>query len=887
MEQGVTDGEIIINGRKYQVTYDPYGLGVTNTFEVEQTDELIAKKVWEGTILGETARPDIWFELWRSGGDAGDGEKVVDAVKVENDQHNFGKQNKTDNNGVLYTYFVKEVDANGNELVLPNYSTTIDGLNVTNTVVTPNGKLTIKKVFIITPSKMSIRGMQSFVFDVTGPYGYTKVVTITGSGEETLENLYEGEYQVTERALPDFDITYNPAEGKVTVVNGETKIVTVTNTVKSTSTASVNVIKAWGENVPAGAKVPVVVYLIKNGTKVEGSDITLNEANGWTHTWTGLEKYKPDSSLNVYTVGEELEDPNIISTIIPTDDGYKITNDVRPPGERTGKLIIIKEFNNNPNSKVGMNRNRSGDLTFMVTVTDPYGQETRHEIKVGEPTVLNNLFFGEYTVVEDPSGEYSTVYDPTTGKVELTETVPQKTVKVINTVGAETGLKDITVTKTWKNGSARTAGDVSFKVTRTSTNVTTPEEITKTPTSEESIPGYEFKYTWSNLEVYDSKGGLYNYNVEELGVTDGKLIIGDEHYIVGNMIKNGYDFIIENTFVVQNDGEAIANKVWDMSGAGALYPNPERVDVYFKLYRHTEANTTPVEVPGAELKLIAKDAADLSVKWTNLDISDDNNNKFIFTVKEVDASGNDFTPENFTKIEEGLTVTNKIKSENERDGKLTVKKELIDNSVIGTLSRGLPIKFTFNVTGPYGYNQTFELAPGESKELTNLFYGEYTVEETDTQGYVPTYNPDDGKVRLSATVKAGVVTITNKHKTTEDPNSVEVVATKNWVNGPADTHVEIKLDLMQQSSKDGSTPVNLNNNPTITGTAPKFTYTWTQLPKHDPEGYEYIYYVVEPIVPENYEVSYSEDKLTVTNTYKVPQTDENVVATKVWVGRLR
>ena len=30
---------------------------------------------------------------------------------------------------------------------------------------------------------MSIRGMQSFVFDVTGPYGYTKVVTITGSGE--------------------------------------------------------------------------------------------------------------------------------------------------------------------------------------------------------------------------------------------------------------------------------------------------------------------------------------------------------------------------------------------------------------------------------------------------------------------------------------------------------------------------------------------------------------------------------------------------------------------------------------------------------------------------------------------------------------------------------
>lgn len=293
VEQGVTDGEIIINGRKYQVTYDPYGLGVTNTFEVEQTDELIAKKVWEGTIPGETARPDIWFELWRGGGDAGDGEKVVDAVKVENDQHNFGKQNKTDNNGVLYTYFVKEVDANGNELVLPNYSTTIDGLNVTNTVVTPNGKLTIKKVFINTPSKMSIRGMQSFVFDVTGPYGYTKVVTITGSGEETLENLYEGEYQVTERALPDFDITYNPAEGKVTVVNGETKIVTVTNTVKATSTASVNVIKAWGENVPAGAKVPVVVYLIKNGTKVEGSDITLNEANGWTHTWTGLEKYKP------------------------------------------------------------------------------------------------------------------------------------------------------------------------------------------------------------------------------------------------------------------------------------------------------------------------------------------------------------------------------------------------------------------------------------------------------------------------------------------------------------------------------------------------------------------------------------------------------------------
>ena len=61
-------------------------------------------------------------------------------------------------------------------------------------------------------------------------------------------------------------------------------------------------------------------------------------------------------------------------------------------------------------------------------------------------------------------------------------------------------------------------------------------------------------------------------------------------------------------------------------------------------------------VPGAEIKELANGATE--VVWTGLDKADGDGNAYEFVVKEVNADGSDFVPENYTKTEEGLKVIN-------------------------------------------------------------------------------------------------------------------------------------------------------------------------------------------------------------------------------------
>ena len=60
----------------------------------------------------------------------------------------------------------------------------------------------------------SIDENQSFIFDVTGPNGYSKRVVIKGSGSVTITGLKVGEYTVTE--VTSWSWRYTPASGSVT-----------------------------------------------------------------------------------------------------------------------------------------------------------------------------------------------------------------------------------------------------------------------------------------------------------------------------------------------------------------------------------------------------------------------------------------------------------------------------------------------------------------------------------------------------------------------------------------------------------------------------------------------------------------------------------------------
>ena len=253
------------------------------------------------------------------------------------------------------------------------------------------------------------------------------------------------------------------------------------------------------------------------------------------------------------------------------------------------------------------------------------------------------------------------------------------------------------------------------------------------------------------------------------------------------------------------------------------------------------------------------------------------------------------------------------------DGKLTITKKLENVPVRmmpmrGPAANGEPIKFTFTVIKPDGTSENFELTANGSKTLENLAYGEYTIKETDTKGYTPFYALGEDEAKQAQEFKVTIsgsdevkVTVTNKNIINQ--NDITVRATKIWVGGPETDHTAVTLTLKRTSAKAGSTEETVTNAykvETINGNnSDTITYVWSNLPKHDSEGYAYTYRVEElgtvsgtTSTDKIYKVGSNEyvskvegdtsntanvtTAFKITNTYKVPKTDNEVIATKKW-----
>ena len=261
------------------------------------------------------------------------------------------------------------------------------------------------------------------------------------------------------------------------------------------------------------------------------------------------------------------------------------------------------------------------------------------------------------------------------------------------------------------------------------------------------------------------------------------------------------------------------------------------------------------------------------------------------------------------------------------EGKLTIKKVLENEpvekeSIMARMAAPAPLKFKFKVTGPKingskykeptEYIKEFELAAGKSIELEELFDGDYKVEEIENHGYTPyyiegEYDPDKDSSKLSANpIKVKIkktdntdtyektLTVVNKNikpgeNETPNKNIINVEVKKVWDGGkkPATT---IELWRKGQGLDGDAIDEKVKEVDDFTteageaGGADEQTYTFKELPKHDPSGREFDYYVKEENV-DNYtkEITGSmTDGFTVTNTYKIPKT-EDLIGEKEWV----
>ena len=189
------------------------------------------------------------------------------------------------------------------------------------------------------------------------------------------------EYLVTEtenRTLIAKGFTYDNAAVSPgysgTLANDGTTKVTVTNSYDMPKT-SLKVTKIWDDQNDKyslrPASVDVQLKGTVNGTASNvGAAVTLNDANSWTCTWTGLDKFDADLNAITYSVEETTATKTAIQVNYTAGDpaavqdttvdaAYTITNTLK-----TGSILVKKDFV--VPSDVSIPNNAKFDLTFQV-----------------------------------------------------------------------------------------------------------------------------------------------------------------------------------------------------------------------------------------------------------------------------------------------------------------------------------------------------------------------------------------------------------------------------------------------------------------------------------------------------------------------------------------
>ena len=224
-ELPLKEGEkVASNDHNYVVSYNADKTQVTNTYEVPKT-KVTANKVWTGGR--DSVRPSLFFKLYRTL-EGGTAEAVTDADQKEVPKTDgaveWSDLPATDQNGVTYTYSVKEVDKDGNPV------TTVDGYTSEQTAeLTVTNKYTVKptSASLEVTKKLTGRELKADEFEFT-------LTDQDGNVKETVKNDKDGNVKFSEL---EFDkagtYTYKIAEkaGTATGIQYDTKTITATVTV--------------------------------------------------------------------------------------------------------------------------------------------------------------------------------------------------------------------------------------------------------------------------------------------------------------------------------------------------------------------------------------------------------------------------------------------------------------------------------------------------------------------------------------------------------------------------------------------------------------------------------------------------------------------------------
>ncbi|MGI6687057.1 MAG: Cna B-type domain-containing protein [Christensenellales bacterium] len=372
-------------------------------------------------------------------------------------------------------------------------------------------------------------------------------------------------------------------------------------------------------------------------------------------------------------------------------------------------------------------------------------------------------------------------------------------------------------------------------------------------------------YTATSLKKYED-GHLVAYKAEET-------------------LPLGYEKTID-------DGQHFKNEVIYTKATKTWVNGPdEHPTIWLQVHRQVGAGT-PVPVPLASLKKL--ESGTTEVQWRGLEQTDANGNPYIFSVREVNAEGQLWTPPNYTKEESSLNVTNTYVIPT--DGTATGTKTWVNGAATHP-DLWLQLWRKIDLGNP---NVDVDMAVPDAdvikvSETGNTSHEWTGLETTDINGNAYTFYIKEGQwdgATFTEGVPAnytctgtGTLNLTNTYVI---PTNGTFEATKVWVDGAQVDKPAVWFQLHRRVANGAWAPVTGTDIKQVPTTDP-FTVTWEDLEETDSAARPYEFGVLEgvynegtqefsPGSPSPFDTSTGEYTDEITNTYVSPKRDDIIVS---------
>ena len=548
-------------------SFDSRGATATIT-DKKAVTTVSGTKTWKDNDDQDGKRPDsIKVNLLANG-------KVVQSKTVKaSDNWKYSFTNLPEfENGKKISYTVTEDQ-------VKDYSTTVNGYNLTNSYTPAKTSVSVTKAWNDNNNQDGSRPNEVKVQLYANGEKSGNEVTLNAANKWThtwtelaeKSNKKTVQYSVKE---------VGTVKGYTSSVNGKNGNFTVTNT-HTPSTTTVSGTKTWKDNDDQDGKRPdsIKVNLLANGKVVQSK--TVKASDNWKYSFTNLPEFENGKKIS-YTVTEDQ-----VKDYSTTVNGYNLTNSYTPAKT---SVSVTKAWNDN--------NNQDGSRPNEVKV-----QLYANGEKSGNEVTLNaaNKWTHTWTELAEKSNKKTVQYSvKEVGTVKgYTSSVNGKNGNFIVTNTHTPSTTTVSGTKTWKDNDDQDGKRPdSIKV-----NLLANGKVVQSKTVKASD---NWKYSFTNLPEFEN-GKKISYTVTEDQVKDYSTTV------------NGYN--LTNSYTPAKTSVSVT-KAWnDNNNQDGSRPNEVKVQLY--------ANG---EKSGNEVTLNAAN------KWTHTwtELAEKSNKKTVqYSVKEV------------------------------------------------------------------------------------------------------------------------------------------------------------------------------------------------------------------------------------------------------------